>query len=92
MEDTLGGDVRASLRFPITCLNPCFNGRYSRSDVKYIFVSMYTVLILVLMEDTLGEPSSMEVLLNGGLNPCFNGRYSRSDQHIVDNRDYTTQS
>ena len=36
-----------------------------------------TVLILVLMEDTLGDTCKNyegEVL---GLNPCFNGRYSR---------------
>ena len=36
------------------CLNPCFNGRYSRSlTVKSVNV-VPQVLILVLMEDTLG--------------------------------------
>ena len=55
MEDTLGGDVRASLRFPITCLNPCFNGRYSRSAKSLLTRATKVVLILVLMEDTLGD-------------------------------------
>ena len=36
------------------------------------------VLILVLMEDTLGVCSiSMAAIGGWGLNPCFNGRYSR---------------
>ena len=37
------------------CLNPCFNGRYSRRDEKILQkVADMIVLILVLMEDTLG--------------------------------------
>ena len=37
----------------VYCLNPCFNGRYSQSDI-YEFVPFNgDVLILVLMEDTL---------------------------------------
>ena len=36
------------------------------------------VLILVLMEDTLGDDTAtLELLKKGSLNPCFNGRYSR---------------
>ena len=40
------------------------------------------VLILVLMEDTLGDLVQKNLWLksNVGLNPCFNGRYSRSLQ------------
>ena len=35
-------------------LNPCFNGRYSqRCNEKFIIRGILTVLILVLMEDTL---------------------------------------
>ena len=36
-------------------LNPCFNGRYSRRRLTTISGKESTVLILVLMEDTLGE-------------------------------------
>ena len=35
------------------------------------------VLILVLMEDTLGECVDGGMLHNKSLNPCSNGRYSR---------------
>ena len=36
------------------------------------------VLILVLMEDTLGVIAGVALLrASHGLNPCFNGRYSR---------------
>ena len=45
----------------------------------------YCVLILVLMEDTLGEG---DVFMVFGkvycLNPCSNGRYSRSSTYISD--------
>ena len=36
-------------------LNPCFNGRYSQSGSFVNTTGDYTVLILVLMEDTLRE-------------------------------------
>ena len=39
----------------IVCLNPCFNGRYSRSEETNFIISVNIVLILVLMEDTLGD-------------------------------------
>ena len=38
-------------------LNPCSNGRYSRSRTNYIPYPKGKVLILVLMEDTLGAVS-----------------------------------
>ena len=39
-----------------------------------------TVLILVLMEDTLrGDEDSAAAKSKRSLNPCFNGRYSQSD-------------
>ena len=54
MEDTLGGNPD-TLPKQSKSLNPCFNGRYSRS---YLFHERKhlsdVVLILVLMEDTLG--------------------------------------
>ena len=81
MEDTLGGSSRFLL-VRISCLNPCFNGRYSRS-LKKQFININAeslnpcsngrcsrrgqnqvnphkdlVLILVLMEDALGDTES----------------------------------
>ena len=60
-------------------LNPCFNGRYSQRVEKLVKSSLFSVLILVLMEDTLRE--QQDAFSNKairGLNPCFNGRYSQS--------------
>ena len=55
MEDTLR-DREKPLLERLKGLNPCFNGRYSQSFVEgernVVFIS---VLILVLMEDTLRE-------------------------------------
>ena len=54
MEDTLGGTlIRKTTTFQ--CLNPCFNGRYSRSYILQVCDQDNLVLILVLMEDTLGD-------------------------------------
>ena len=78
MEDTLG--VKGRYKYVTTAsLNPCFNGRYSRSlEFPGMIEEQYDVLILVLMEDTLGgRKENIVVLLYIGLNPCFNGRYSR---------------
>ena len=36
-----------------------------------------TVLILVLMEDTLRDYKFIKTKLMASLNPCFNGRYSQ---------------
>ena len=53
MEDTLGA-IKGNKKHQ-QCLNPCFNGRYSRSVAKPHKRLICLVLILVLMEDTLGE-------------------------------------
>ena len=54
MEDTLG-DTHSRLSTVFFRLNPCFNGRYSRRDLlAYLESKKEAVLILVLMEDTLG--------------------------------------
>ena len=55
MEDTLGAlCVGIAMIVTAVGLNPCFNGRYSRS-CSFLFIKSRTcVLILVLMEDTLG--------------------------------------
>ena len=55
MEDTLEAQQNNEEEC-IQCLNPCFNGRYSRSDDGEILIAYEPeVLILVLMEDTLEE-------------------------------------
>ena len=54
MEDTLGVRLCDISVFFYTSLNPCFNGRYSRSRQPCDSQHYFWVLILVLMEDTLG--------------------------------------
>ena len=55
MEDTLGVNECVVYNKVAEGLNPCFNGRYSRSYAGIALVNSQIVLILVLMEDTLGE-------------------------------------
>ena len=47
-------------------------------DKRIIIIEPDGVLILVLMEDTLGVELEGQDRKPGRLNPCFNGRYSRS--------------
>ena len=55
MEDTLGEGSKEDLKKVFKGLNPCSNGRYSRrSSIYGNFDKVVAVLILVLMEDTLG--------------------------------------
>ena len=55
MEDTLGVYMFLNQDAFSICLNPCFNGRYSRSYKEVAGFYRDVVLILVLMEDTLGD-------------------------------------
>ena len=56
MEDTLRGQKAIEETFNRVGLNPCFNGRYSqRMSGMAGIVTSCTVLILVLMEDTLRD-------------------------------------
>ncbi len=51
---------------------------------KKIMMRMMLVLILVLMEDALGErPNAMILALLYSLNPCFNGRCTRSYRDVL---------
>ena len=63
-------------------LNPCFNGRYSQRLYNQPKVAHDTVLILVLMEDTLRVKDWLAAnpTATNSLNPCFNGRYSQSNK------------
>ena len=53
MEDTLRAYKGLGATKHTSCLNPCFNGRYSQSNNSYRGLKETRVLILVLMEDTL---------------------------------------
>ena len=62
MEDTLGEQFVIMRKRWLHSLNPCFNGRYSRRCSGYVTISaLIRVLILVLMEDTLGEKSRFDI-------------------------------
>ena len=55
MEDTLGGNMETRAIVILYGLNPCSNRRYSRSGwLSLPKRHRHYVLILVLMEDTLG--------------------------------------
>ena len=83
MEDTLRAGFYIE-KVQITCLNPCFNGRYSQRVSLLSFVMMRMVLILVLMEDTLREVDIFTIAgSTNSLNPCFNGRYSQRAKTYV---------
>ena len=55
MEDTLRALNKELFEAEELCLNPCSNGRYSQSKKKFGSKIQKTVLILVLMEDTLRD-------------------------------------
>ena len=59
-------------------LNPCFSGTYSRSYVDNPVNPSREVLILVLVEHTLGASRKFTQDELARLNPCFSGTYSRS--------------
>ena len=82
MEDTLWAEgIRLNIIYE--SLNPCFNGRYSqRRRIDATGATARTVLILVLMEDTLRAVIILTHLIcHTSLNPCFNGRYSQRAEH-----------
>ena len=61
------------------CLNPCFNGRCTRTELTVVFsCASCGVLILVLMEDALVQIKTARNFTFKGLNPCFNGRCTRT--------------
>ena len=66
MEDTLGAEQRSLSPCKTISLNPCSNGRYSRSSKLSILLYFDLVLILVLMEDTLGGVRGVKALFQAG--------------------------
>ena len=61
----------------IVRLNPCFSGTYSRSPRDDTLQRHSDVLILVLVEHTLGDGEYQYIIQTKSLNPCFSGTYSR---------------
>ena len=53
MEDALVQSLRKKFRNMLFCLNPCCNGRCTRTDGETRTIKVYHVLILVVMEDAL---------------------------------------
>ena len=79
MEDGLG--LYYDLTGDVGRLNPCFNGRWSRTSDKAALLNYFNVLILVLMEDGLGLSQAcifltrlvlILVLMEDGLGQCGN--------------------
>ena len=54
MEDTLRVEKKSIIE-SLVSLNPCSNGRYSQRDCDRFYIASSSVLILVLMEDTLRD-------------------------------------
>ena len=80
MEDGLVlATISVKVKSVAMCLNPCCNGRWSRTAISVGKNGDVNVLILVVMEDGLVQPvkSSYQVSLLC-LNPCCNGRWSRT--------------
>ena len=79
MEDGLVPILSASVRVNAESLNPCCDGRWSRTTACRPIVAKKNVLILVVMEDGLvhnRRPVYKSYYLC--LNPCCDGRWSRT--------------
>ena len=83
MEDALAHNNKITRRKMRNSLNPCFNGRCTRTFLRHETCQWkpYWVLILVLMEDALAR-EVMETITRKvtRLNPCFNGRCTRTQR------------
>ncbi len=85
MEDSLGREVQEFERDEWDCLNPCCNGRQSRT---YAYDRLYWDANYSLNPCCNGRQSrtdlmeEMEKVLKYCLNPCCNGRQSRTMQNI----------
>ena len=65
-------------------LNPCCNGRCTRTLFIFSFAHTLDVLILVVMEDALALEArdTCYVQAQNSLNPCCNGRCTRTVNKI----------
>ena len=91
MEDALAPTWWENKEARKTSLNPCCNGRCTRTFVFILFSkSKRTVLILVVMEDALAQATDLWwfCLADAGLNPCCNGRCTRTNRLLQEDRYY----
>ena len=66
--------------YDLECLNPCCNGRCTRTSQVSVMVSVIVVLILVVMEDALAlARNNLKIYTMDSLNPCCNGRCTRTE-------------
>ena len=65
-------------------LNPCCNGRGSKTQRRRIYAKLkqIDVLILVVMEEGLRPGDTFMVPEEYGLNPCCNGRGSKTPYRL----------
>ena len=82
MEDALAPGILVSEIRREDSLNPCCNGRCTRTKKVRVEETKKTiVLILVVMEDALAQITIMNAMNNfTGLNPCCNGRCTRTNK------------
>ena len=85
MEDALAPVPQLMSCKRMLSLNPCCNGRCTRTDANIRFGNPDdVVLILVVMEDALAHLVAYRaVAWYGGLNPCCNGRCTRTTKIVV---------
>ena len=62
MEDALAQNFKIAGVEIMESLNPCFNGRCTRTDISNLTVYLIPVLILVLMEDALARRDLVKIL------------------------------
>ena len=79
MEEGQRPTMRDGQATPLTSLNPCCNGRGSKTYCYSHDIDDYDVLILVVMEE--GQRPGKVIRIKSvtpGLNPCCNGRGSKT--------------
>ena len=78
MEDALARPLWVFQHYKALSLNPCCNGRCTRTLTIMNTIDFLNVLILVVMEDALALDLAKAKLITLGLNPCCNGRCTRT--------------
>ena len=67
MEDALAHNKKYNKIAFSNCLNPCCNGRCTRTHDEHQEAHSITVLILVVMEDALAPSASLSNMRNAGV-------------------------
>ena len=79
MEHTLGDFENMSVDEILSCLNPCFNGTYSRRIIVLKQLKLKLISLNPCFNGTYSRSYDLGVtdVIPKSLNPCFNGTYSR---------------